>query len=42
MTIAENIAYGKENFLFEEIIDAATQANIHHFILQLPQVSEEP
>ncbi|CAF3728152.1 unnamed protein product [Rotaria sordida] len=37
LTIAENIAYGKENISIEDIIDAATKANIHHFIQQLPQ-----
>ncbi|CAF4335114.1 unnamed protein product, partial [Rotaria sordida] len=37
MTIAENIAYGRDNTSIEDIIDAATKANIHHFIQQLPQ-----
>ncbi|CAF3952217.1 unnamed protein product, partial [Rotaria sordida] len=37
MTIAENIAYGRDNTSMEDIIDAATKANIHHFIQQLPQ-----
>ncbi|CAF4876598.1 unnamed protein product, partial [Rotaria sp. Silwood1] len=37
LTIAENIAYGKENTLLEDIIDAATKANINDFIQQLPQ-----
>ncbi|CAF4340576.1 unnamed protein product [Rotaria socialis] len=37
LTVAENIAYGLENILIEDIIDAATKANIHHFIEQLPQ-----
>ncbi|CAF4482796.1 unnamed protein product, partial [Rotaria sp. Silwood2] len=37
LTIAQNIAYGKENTSMEDIIDAATKANIHHFIQQLPQ-----
>ncbi|CAF4849775.1 unnamed protein product [Rotaria sp. Silwood1] len=37
LTIAENIAYGRENTSSEDIIDAATKANIHHFIQQLPQ-----
>ncbi|CAF1201660.1 unnamed protein product [Rotaria sordida] len=41
LTIAQNIAYGKENTSIEDIIDAATKANIHDFIQQLPQVSEE-
>jgi ABC-type multidrug transport system fused ATPase/permease subunit len=39
MTITENIAYSQEKYSFDEIIDAATKANIHHFILQLPQAS---
>jgi ATP-binding cassette subfamily B (MDR/TAP) protein 1 len=38
LTIAENIAYGLENVSVEAIIDAATKANIHQFIQQLPQV----
>ncbi|CAF1139399.1 unnamed protein product [Rotaria sp. Silwood1] len=37
LTIAQNIAYGKENTSIENIIDAATKANIHDFIQQLPQ-----
>ncbi|CAF1611061.1 unnamed protein product [Rotaria magnacalcarata] len=37
LTVAENIAYGQENIPMEDIIDAATKANIHHFIEQLPQ-----
>jgi ATP-binding cassette subfamily B protein len=41
LTIAENIAYGKENVSLEDIIDAAIKANIHQFIQQLPQVSEQ-
>ncbi|CAM4985450.1 unnamed protein product [Rotaria socialis] len=36
MTIAKNIAYGKENISMEEIMDAANKANIHSFIQQLP------
>lgn len=39
LTIAQNIAYGKENVSIEDIIDAANKANIHHFIQNLPQVS---
>ncbi len=38
VTIAENITYGLENVSIESIIDAATNANIHEFIEQLPQV----
>ncbi|CAF4000482.1 unnamed protein product [Rotaria sordida] len=41
MTIAENIAYGEEKPSLENIIQAATKANIHQFIIQLPQVSDE-
>ncbi|CAF3163413.1 unnamed protein product [Rotaria sp. Silwood2] len=37
LTIAENIAYGLENVSVEDIINAASTANIHHFIEQLPQ-----
>jgi ABC-type multidrug transport system fused ATPase/permease subunit len=40
LTIAENISYAKENISMEQIIEAATKANIHEFIKQLPQVSE--
>jgi len=39
LTIAENIKYGLENVSIEDIIDAATKANIHNFIQQLPQVN---
>lgn len=35
-TIKENIAYGKANATDEEIIDAAKKANIHDFIMSLP------
>ncbi|CAF4456395.1 unnamed protein product, partial [Adineta steineri] len=37
LTIAENITYGLENIPIDEIILAATKANIHQFIQQLPQ-----
>ncbi|CAM4835923.1 unnamed protein product [Rotaria magnacalcarata] len=37
MTIAENIAYGKVNPSLEDIIEAATKANIHQFVISLPQ-----
>jgi len=40
LTIAENITYGLENIPIDDIINAATKANIHHFIQQLPQVSQ--
>ena len=36
-TIKENIAYGKPKASDEEIIKAAKKANIHEFILSLPQ-----
>ena len=35
-TIRENIAYGKEGATDEEIIKAAKKANIHDFIMSLP------
>lgn len=35
-TIRENIAYGKPDASMEEITDAAKKANIHDFILSLP------
>ena len=38
LTIAENITYGLENISMDDIISAATKANIHQFIQQLPQV----
>ncbi|CAF0847127.1 unnamed protein product [Adineta steineri] len=38
LTIAENITYGLQNVpSIDEIIKAATKANIHQFIQQLPQ-----
>lgn len=36
-TIRENIAYGKPNATEEEIITAAKRANIHDFIISLPE-----
>lgn len=36
-TIKENICYGKKNATMDEIIDAAKKANIHEFIIGLPQ-----
>ena len=41
-TIEENIAYGDNSreVSLDEIIEAAKQANIHEFILNLPQVSQ--
>ena len=40
MSIAENIAYGDNSRLvpMDEIIEAAKKANIHSFIVNLPQV----
>ena len=35
-SIRENIAYGKPRASMEEIIDAAKKANIHEFIMSLP------
>ncbi|MGN1275492.1 MAG: ABC transporter ATP-binding protein, partial [Floccifex sp.] len=35
-SIAQNIGYGKENASMEEIIEAAKKANIHDFIVSLP------
>lgn len=39
-TVAENIAYGDNNRIvpMAEIIDAARQANVHEFIVSLPDV----
>ncbi|CAF3022447.1 unnamed protein product, partial [Rotaria sp. Silwood2] len=37
LAIAENIAYGLENVPIEDIINAASRANIHEFIDQLSQ-----
>ncbi|CAF3833164.1 unnamed protein product, partial [Rotaria sp. Silwood1] len=37
LTIAQNIAYGREKTSIEDIIDAATKTNIHDFIQRLPQ-----
>lgn len=36
-TVFENIAYGKENATFEEVVAAAQAAHAHHFIRTLPQ-----
>jgi ATP-binding cassette subfamily B protein len=35
-TIKENIAYGRPNATDEEIVDAAKKAEIHEFIVGLP------
>ncbi|KAJ3133094.1 ATP-binding cassette, sub-B (MDR TAP), member 4 [Geranomyces variabilis] len=39
-TIAENIAYSKPEATFEEIEHAATMANIHTFVMNLPEQYE--
>jgi subfamily B ATP-binding cassette protein MsbA len=39
-TVRENIAYGKENAKFEEIVRAAKLANAHDFIEKLPNKYE--
>lgn len=39
VSIAENISYGRENVSYEEIEEAAKQANAHDFIMALPQVN---
>ncbi|KAG0493311.1 hypothetical protein HPP92_004305 [Vanilla planifolia] len=36
-TIRENILFGKEDATLEELVEAATAANAHGFISQLPQ-----
>ena len=36
-TIKENIAYGKPEATMDEIIDAAQKANIHDFVMSLPE-----
>ena len=36
-TIRENIAYGKKNAAEEEIMEAAKRANIHDFVMSLPE-----
>lgn len=36
-TIKENITYGKADATMEEVIEAAKSANIHEFILELPE-----
>jgi len=41
-SIAENIAYGKPDASDEEIIDAASAAASHDFILKLPEGYETP
>ncbi len=41
-TVAENIAYGRPDATFDEIVDAAKKANIHDFIQTLPEGYETP
>ena len=41
-TFRENIAYGKPEATEEEIIEAARNANIHDFIMSLPQGYDTP
>ncbi len=36
-TVKENIAYGKPGAAMEEIVEAAQKANIHDFIMSLPE-----
>lgn len=36
-TIFENIAYGKENAMMEEVVNAAKAARIHNYIMRLPE-----
>ncbi len=36
-SIAQNVAYGKPGATREEVMDACKKANIHDFIMQLPQ-----
>lgn len=36
-SIRKNIAYGRENVTFEEVVTAAKRANAYEFIVQLPQ-----
>ena len=35
-TIFDNIAYGKENATFDEVVEAAKAARIHNYIMRLP------
>ncbi len=35
-TVKENIAYGKEGATFDEVVEAAKAARVHHFITTLP------
>jgi ATP-binding cassette subfamily B protein len=41
-TVADNIRYGRLDATMDQIVDAATQANAHDFIMRLPQQYETP
>ncbi len=41
-TIRENIAYGKPDATDEEIVEAARKANIHDFVMSLPDGYDSP
>ena len=41
-TIGENIAYGRPDASFDEIVDAARKANIHEFVSSLPMGYDTP
>ena len=36
-SIYDNVLYGSQNKTKEDVIDACKKANIHHFVLGLPQ-----
>jgi subfamily B ATP-binding cassette protein MsbA len=36
-SVRDNIAYGRENVTFDEVVEAAKRANAYEFIVQLPQ-----
>jgi ATP-binding cassette, subfamily B, bacterial len=42
LTVAENIAYGRPGASREEIVAAARAANVHEFIVQLPDGYDSP
>lgn len=37
-SIEENIRYGRDGLTFQEVVQAAKEANAHDFIMKLPQV----
>ena len=41
-TVADNIRYGRLDATMDEVIEAATQANAHDFIMRLPQQYDTP